>query len=82
MLRIIRVGCFHKTKLIFRNFATKEASQKTIKYTDTINLPTTKFPQRLSATKRIEIEKKINEVKYIENIFYKCSNETNFLDLF
>lgn len=35
---------------------------KAVKYTDTINLPKTKFPQRLTAAKRAETERRINEV--------------------
>lgn len=37
-------------------------SVKAIKYTDTINLPKTKFPPRLTTTKRAEVERRINEV--------------------
>lgn len=46
-----------------RYFASNEPKKPANKYTDTINLPKTKFPQRLSATKRAEIEKKLNEVR-------------------
>uniref|UniRef100_A0A336LMJ3 isoleucine--tRNA ligase n=2 Tax=Culicoides sonorensis TaxID=179676 RepID=A0A336LMJ3_CULSO len=40
-----------------------EPSQETvkIKYTDTINLPKTKFPQRLNSKKLLELQKVINE---------------------
>ena len=45
-----------------RTYSTKEANKNVIKYTDTINLPKTKFPARINGTKRLEVEKKINEV--------------------
>lgn len=51
-----------------RFLATAEPTVRTIKYTDTINLPKTKFPQRLSAAKRQEIEKQISEVRILEFI--------------
>lgn len=62
-----RVVSFKKNELIHRKFATKESSQKVVKYTDTINLPKTKFPQRLSGLKRAEVEKRLNKVSFLIN---------------
>lgn len=55
----------YKNPLFKRYLATKDSTPKVIKYTETINLPKTKFPQRLSPAKRIEVEKKINEVMFV-----------------
>lgn len=52
-----------KNQLNFLRFYTNAATKNTGRYTDTINLPKTEFPQRLSAAKRTEVERKINEVK-------------------
>lgn len=60
-----RVLSLKKNELIQRKFATKEANQKVVKYTDTLNLPKTKFPQRLSGSKRVEVEKRLNEVSFL-----------------
>lgn len=46
-----------------RQFSIKPAAKPPIKYTDTINLPKTKFPNRLNAVKRLELERKLVEVK-------------------
>jgi hypothetical protein len=46
--------------LMCRNLSSKV--QETVKYTNTINLPKTKFPQRLSAQKRSELEDSIRKV--------------------
>lgn len=62
-----RALIFKRNELIQRNFATKEANQKVVKYTDTIKLPKTKFPQRLSGPKRNEVEKRLNEVSFLKN---------------
>lgn len=56
---------------IYRNYANSKQTSNVIKYTSTINLPKTDFPQRLSATKRLEVEKKLRQVKFTSNIFYE-----------
>lgn len=58
MLRIIGPQRY----LQLRAYSIKRAAEETRRYTDTINLPRTKFPARLGATKRIEVEKQLNEV--------------------
>ncbi|XP_017476713.1 PREDICTED: isoleucine--tRNA ligase, mitochondrial isoform X1 [Rhagoletis zephyria] len=42
-----------------RYFSIKQVTKPPIKYTDTINLPKTRFPNRLSAAKRLEIERQL-----------------------
>lgn len=49
-------------KFIRRNFKTN-IENKTIKYTNSINLPKTKFPTRLNPNQRAEIEAKIRNVR-------------------
>uniref|UniRef100_A0A182QG18 isoleucine--tRNA ligase n=1 Tax=Anopheles farauti TaxID=69004 RepID=A0A182QG18_9DIPT len=44
-----------------RCFSTKSVPKAEIKYTSTINLPKTKFPARLSAEKRAEIEQQLRK---------------------
>lgn len=51
-----------------RLYSVKHATKSTIKYTNTINLPKTKFPSRLSPPKREEVEKKLVEVSVISNL--------------
>lgn len=53
MLRFIRIPT------ISRYYSIKHAAKEPVKYTNTINLPKTKFPARLSAAKRQEIENKL-----------------------
>lgn len=45
---------------LIRRYATKIAEKNVVKFTDTINLPKTKMPVRLSAAKRKEIQEAIN----------------------
>lgn len=54
---------------IYRNYASSKQTNNVIKYTSTINLPKTDFPQRLSATKRLEVEKKLRQVKFQFHLF-------------
>lgn len=62
MLKIIVNNTF------VRHFSIKQAAKPPMKYTDTINLPKTKFPNRLNAARRLELERKLVEVNnlYIE----------------
>lgn len=46
--------------------AIKEEKVVHVKYTDTINLPKTKFPQRVNKQKLGELQKDINEVRPID----------------
>lgn len=59
---------------ILNRYCSTKTNKNTIKYTDTINLPKTKFPPRLSAAKRSEIERQLNSVRVnfliIFNSFY------------
>lgn len=50
-------------KSISRNLKTKaDDESKIIKFTETINLPKTKFPARLNQTQRNEVENSIRAV--------------------
>lgn len=60
----IRNGLPHTRCCASGGIAATEAA-KPIKYTDTINLPKTKFPARLTAKKRAEVERRINEVTFV-----------------
>lgn len=51
---------FRPITFIFRY--SNAVPDKKIKYTDTINLPRTKFPSRLTAAKRSQVAQQINEV--------------------
>lgn len=68
MIRFCRIVSFKQNTFILRKYATKEANQRNIKYTDTINLPKTKFPQRLCGSKLVEVEKSLNKVSYYFNL--------------
>ncbi|XP_053952529.1 isoleucine--tRNA ligase, mitochondrial isoform X1 [Anastrepha ludens] len=57
-----------------RCFSIKQAAKPPIKYTDTINLPTTKFPNRLSASKRLEIERQLVEGVLSEAYCYQLKH--------
>lgn len=59
----------NNSKLYLRYLSTKQIPQKEIKYTNTINLPKTDFPSRLSAQKRKEVEQKILEVDIFSLIY-------------
>lgn len=55
-------GSIHKTfRKLIKFYSTKPEKKDVIKYTDTINLPRTKFPLRLSAQKRLEIQDMVNQ---------------------
>lgn len=61
--------CLHRFneknfKIFLRNIKTKIEDPKKVKYTDTINLPKTKFPARLNHNQREEVEKLIRAVSY------------------
>lgn len=58
MLRLLRVH------LGTRLYSVKTAKKDARKYTDTINLPKTKFPNRLTAAKREEQERQTLEVGF------------------
>ncbi|XP_052863761.1 isoleucine--tRNA ligase, mitochondrial [Anopheles cruzii] len=49
-----------------RYFATKNVAKEEIKYTNTINLPKTKFPTRLSAAKRSDVEERLRRKCFSE----------------
>lgn len=49
-------------RLGIRLYSVKPVKKDANKYTDTINLPRTKFPNRLSAAKRKELEREILDV--------------------
>lgn len=67
---------------IYRNYANSKQTSNVIKYTSTINLPKTDFPQRLSSTKRLEVEKKLRQVKFNFIIYYEFKfNCFLFLDI-
>ncbi|XP_034102241.1 isoleucine--tRNA ligase, mitochondrial [Drosophila albomicans] len=57
MLRVIRAS------VVTRFYSVKTAKKDAQKYTDTINLPRTKFPNRLTAAKREELERQILDHK-------------------
>lgn len=62
MLRIFRLQhCFQ-----LRFYSIKRATKEPTRYTNTINLPRTKFPARLGSAKRIEIENELNEVNFYD----------------
>uniref|UniRef100_A0A034VJ05 Isoleucine--tRNA ligase, mitochondrial n=1 Tax=Bactrocera dorsalis TaxID=27457 RepID=A0A034VJ05_BACDO len=54
-----------------RQFSIKQATKPPIKYTDTINLPKTKFPNRLNAVKRLELERNLVEGVFSEAYSYQ-----------
>lgn len=60
MLRII---CLQRSVQV-RLYSIIRATKEPTRYTNTINLPRTKFPPRLGSAKRIEIEKHLNEVSF------------------
>ena len=51
-------------KFLSRNIKTKVEEPK-IKYTDTINLPKTKFPARLNQNQKSDLEKSIRAVSHL-----------------
>lgn len=71
MLRLLRV------RLGTRLYSVKTAKKDAHKYTDTINLPKTKFPNRLTAAKREEQERQTLDVGFaahyeFQNFIYTC----------
>ncbi|XP_055843625.1 isoleucine--tRNA ligase, mitochondrial [Episyrphus balteatus] len=58
MSRILK-SYFSNSTNCLRYYSIKHAAKTPIKYTSTINLPKTKFPTRLSAAKRTDIEKSL-----------------------
>jgi hypothetical protein len=53
-------------KFLSRNLKTKDEPSK-IKFTETINLPKTKFPARLNPKQKEEVEKAVRSVSQIES---------------
>lgn len=49
-------------KILSRNIKTKVEEVKKVKFTDTINLPKTKFPARLNQQQRTDVEEAIRAV--------------------
>lgn len=62
MMQKVRCLKPNRNQLNFLRFYTNAAATNTVNYTGTVNIPKTEFPQRLSAAKRAEVERKINEV--------------------
>lgn len=65
--RYARLCQFYRNfgKSLSRNLKTKaekEETNKGVKYTSSINLPKTKFPARLNATQRAQVEEHIRDV--------------------
>lgn len=56
-------------KILNRNIKTKVDESKKVKFTDTINLPRTKFPARLNQQQRTDVEDIIRTV----NITFKLN---------
>uniref|UniRef100_W8BNK4 isoleucine--tRNA ligase n=1 Tax=Ceratitis capitata TaxID=7213 RepID=W8BNK4_CERCA len=54
-----------------RNFSIKQATKPPIKYTNTINLPKTKFANRVSAAKRLETERHLVESVFSQAYSYQ-----------
>uniref|UniRef100_A0A0A1XDI3 isoleucine--tRNA ligase n=1 Tax=Zeugodacus cucurbitae TaxID=28588 RepID=A0A0A1XDI3_ZEUCU len=67
-LKMLKIVC---NTTFVRHFSIKQAAKPPIKYTDTINLPKTKFPNRLNATKRSELERKLVEDVFSEAYSYQ-----------
>lgn len=65
MLQIHRHLCRNSRASLFtRAFAsTKANDEPVVKYTDTINIPKTQFPARLKETARLDVAKRLREVK-------------------
>ncbi|XP_062560567.1 isoleucine--tRNA ligase, mitochondrial [Armigeres subalbatus] len=61
--RMFRSGNQHLRQLRhhFRHHSTKSASKHEVKFTETVNLPKTKFPARLSADKRAEVQERLRK---------------------
>lgn len=74
-----RFSCikFVKSQLNHQRFYTNAAAKEPVKYTSTINLPKTEFPQRLSAAKRAEVERTINKVKHIFTVLMLMDQTRN-----
>ncbi|XP_037939723.1 isoleucine--tRNA ligase, mitochondrial-like [Teleopsis dalmanni] len=62
---------FVQKSFSYRFYSIKHATEKPIKYTHTINLPKTKFPNRLTAAKRVEIEQQLLETKFASGYRYQ-----------
>lgn len=76
MLRVFRVN------LGTRLYSVKTAKKDAHKYTDTINLPRTKFPNRLTAAKREEQERQTLEVGFAaQHVFENFIYTENLFDL-
>ncbi|XP_021713032.1 isoleucine--tRNA ligase, mitochondrial [Aedes aegypti] len=73
---MFRSGC-HSLRQ-FRNYtrglSTKSALKGEPKYTDTINLPKTKFPARLSAEKRTEVQDRLRKTCFSELYAWQREN--------
>lgn len=59
MFKIRNLLNYHKLGINLRKYVQKVVENETVNYTKTINLPKTKFPLRLSAKKRCEVEEKL-----------------------
>ena len=62
-------------KILSRNIKTKVEEVKKVKYTDTINLPKTKFPARLNQQQRTDVE---DVIRAVSNLFYAGILNFNF----
>ncbi|XP_059226112.1 isoleucine--tRNA ligase, mitochondrial [Stomoxys calcitrans] len=54
-----------------RFYSIKHATKGPVKYTSTINLPKTRFPARLSAAKRLELERSLVETTFANAYMYQ-----------
>lgn len=59
-----------------RLYSVKPVKKDANKYTDTINLPRTRFPNRLSAAKREQLEQEILDVRYF--VYWGMRTESQF----
>ncbi|XP_055914173.1 isoleucine--tRNA ligase, mitochondrial [Eupeodes corollae] len=73
MNRILKPDLFNFTHCL-RYYSIKQAAETPIKYTSTINLPKTKFPTRLSAAKRVDIEKSLIAGPFSNSYKYQKDN--------
>lgn len=63
-VRLCRINTvLWKNSLFHRNIKTKVEEKTKIKFTDTINLPKSKFPARLNQQQRAELEDVIRTVR-------------------
>ncbi|XP_061402862.1 isoleucine--tRNA ligase, mitochondrial [Musca vetustissima] len=57
-----------------RLYSIKHAPKDTVRYTNTVNLPKTRFPSRLSANKRAELERTLVETTFAKAYNYQLEH--------